>query len=419
MIIKRINRRSFFRYASNGIIAGALGRVFQETQAFGIEGSLKLLICTTPNGHFSFDSTRTALSSSLSPSTLSQYALFLKGLDNASTVNEGGEGIGDWHGGESALLSFNTFKSSGPSFYTTIAGLNKAYLGVDVGDRVYARDSSGGQVAVLNDPSSALRSVFGGSALRLNSYDMALVQSGKKSILDSCLEDVSRIRRDLGGDGALFDDYVYALQDMLKKTSSVESGEEGSAGDTGSAGEPYEAPTCNKNAVINSGNSVDERHQGMLDVAYQIMACDAAQVIVLSFLNNNSDPQHQFIHGDGSNDGGQRFKGFCDDAQRRIGTLAERMASGGYNLLDRSAIVYMSEGGEHFINGNFNNQHPQKNIPCALFGKLGGVIGKKGILQVDGMTNRNLWRSFADGMASGEASLDAIGGSGVTPLPLV
>lgn len=417
MLIKKINRRSFFRYASNGIIAGALGRVFQETQAFGEEGRLKLLICTTPNGHFDFQSTKAALSSSLSADTLSRYALFLNNMDNASTVNEGGQGIGDWHGGESALLSFNTFKSSGPSFYTTIPGLKKAYLGVDVFDRVYARDSSGGQVAVLNDPAAAMGSIFGGSALKLNSYDMALIQSGQKSILDPCLDDINKLKAELGSDGALFDDYVFALKAMMSE-NTPSSGDDASSANIPDYGPAFEAPTCDKTASVSPGSTVEERHQGMLDVAYQIMACDVAQVVVLSFLNNNSDPQHQYIHGNGSNDGGAAFKGFCDETQSRIGALAERLATGGYNLLDRSALVYISEGGAHFLNGSFNNQHPQKNIPGAIFGSLGGVINKTGDLDLGGLTNRNLWRSLADGMALGQASLSEIGGADVTPLSL-
>ena len=417
MLVKKINRRSFLRHCSNGIIAGALGRTLMETQAFGQEGTLKLLLCTTPNGQFSSEATRQAFSAAISPATLAANALFLEGMNNASTVNENGDGVGDWHGGESALFSFNTSKASGPSFYTALSGLNKAYLGVDVGDRVYARDSSGGQVTVQNDPGTALASVFGGSLLRLNSFDARLVQEGKKSILDPCLDDVKRLRRDLGRDGAMFDDYVYALNAMFKKFNPPEAGAGAGGGGVAAPGSQFEAPTCEKNAGINAGPSVAEKHQGMLDVAYQILACDAAQVTVLSFLNNNSDPQHQFIHSNGSNDGGQRFKQFCDEAQGRIGGLVDRLANGGYNLLDRSAVVYMSEGGAHFINNRFDNQHPQHNIPCAVFGKLGGVVTQTGAVNVQG-TNRNLWKAIADGMAGGNANLSDIGGGDVTPLSL-
>ncbi|SMF11439.1 DUF1552 domain-containing protein [Pseudobacteriovorax antillogorgiicola] len=415
MNAKRITRRTLLKYASHTMILGALGRTFQETQAFGAEGKLKLLICTTPNGHFSSAATQAALSSALSPAILSADALFIEGLNNATTVNEGGQGVGDWHGGESALLSFNTGKSAGASFFSSIPGLSKANLGIGVGDRGYARDSSGGQVQIIENPQTAMATAFGQSLRKVNSYDLALIQSGQKHLLDPCMEDIKTLRKQLGADGAMFDDYLYALQESYRKIASANQGSGGGSGDPGSR---FEAPGCNKNANIVAGNEVADQHQAMLDVAYQIMACDISQVTVLSFLNNNSDPQHNFIHSEGSNDGGMRFKQFCDEAQTRISGLVNKLGDGSYNILDRSAVVYMSEGGEHLLGGSFSSGHPQLNIPCAIFGKLGGAITQKGTMNAGGSTNRNLWRALADVMAGGNADLSDIGGDGVTPLSL-
>ena len=417
MKTQRVSRRNFLRFVSHGLVAGALSRTFLATKAFGAEGRLKLLLLTTPNGHFSSEATREAFTQVLSPS-VAQQASFLEGLDFAATINESGQGVGDWHGGESALLSFNEQKFSGPSFYTSIPNLQKTYLDIGVGDRVYARDSSGGQVNSLNDPALALQATFGGNALGLNSYQSAAIRSGKMHVLDPCLDDIRRLRRELGSDGAIFDDYLYALQQVYRKYQPRPTAGEVSPLNPVEGGSPFEAPGCTKSVNLGSLESLEARHEAMLDIAYQLMVCDASQVVVLSFLNNNSDPQHQYIHGDGSNDGGAKFRDFVSSAQSRIAGLAEKLGSGPYNVLDRSALIYMSEGGAHFINGRFDNGHPQKNIPCAIFGQLGGAIAQKGIVNATGQTNRNLWRYLADVMAGGQADLGQIGGDGVTPMGL-
>ena len=201
-MIKKLTRRHFFRYSSNGLVSAALYRTFLKDQAFGIASKPKLVICTSPNGHYSFDSTKNALSKNLSGSA-SKNALYIQGLSNACAAQ-------DWHGAEGALLSFST-TNVGPSFYTAIPGLTKAYLDIGVGNAQYARDSSGGQVSAFTTASSAMSSLFSGTRLALTNQEIFLLQSGDKSILDPCLEDIATLKSMLGSDGAIFDDYLYSL----------------------------------------------------------------------------------------------------------------------------------------------------------------------------------------------------------------
>ncbi len=416
----KLSRRHFFGYASHSMLAAALWRTFLTTTAFGAVGRKKILILTTPNGHHNPMDTSTALLSSLDPAARAQ-ALILNGLNNA--VTQSGQ---DWHGGESALLSFAMNKERGPSFFTSLGLPNTdvRYLAVDVADRHYAIDSGRQPIKPFEDPALAMQSIFGMSLRDSSRMNMALVQDGRKHVLDSCLEDIKKLRSMLGEDRHIFDDYLNQLQEQYK-TLVVTPDSPGGTGTapgagTGAPAGRFEAPGCNKKAVIAAGTTPETKHQAMLDVAYQLMACDAAQVIVMSYLNNNTDPQHNFIHAQGSNDGGAAFKRFTNDAQTRISKLVSRLAEGGANnLLDNSAVVYISEGGAHAASptGPFNSGHPVANIPCAVFGRLGGAITKTGTFDATGKTNRNLWRQLADGLAAnGKADLTAIGGSGIEPI---
>lgn len=413
----KLNRRHFFTYASHSMLAAALWRTFLSTTAFGAVGRKKILILTTPNGHHNAIDTSTALLGSLDAAAKAQ-ALILNGLNNA--VTQSGQ---DWHGGESALLSFATNKERGPSFFTSLGLPNTdvRYLAVDPADRHYAIDSGRQPIKPFEDPALAMQSIFGMSFRGASQMNMALIQDGKKHVLDACLEDIKKLRSLLGEDRHIFDDYLNQLQEQYK-TLVVTPAPTGNGAGTGAGTPPgrFEAPTCNKKAVITAGTTAETRHQAMLDVAYQLMACDAAQVIVMSFLNNNTDPQHNFIHAQGSNDGGAAFKRFTNDAQTRISKLVNRLAEGGANnLLENSAVVYISEGGAHAQTptGPFNSGHPVSNIPCAVFGRLAGAITKTGTFDATGKTNRNLWRQLADGLAlNGKADLTAIGGSGIDPI---
>ncbi|SMF00574.1 DUF1552 domain-containing protein [Pseudobacteriovorax antillogorgiicola] len=434
----KLSRRHFFNYASHTLVAAALWRTFQSTRAFGAEGRKKILICTNPNGHHNSQDTAAALQMGLGSKAKAQTAI-LQGLDFEVT-----RAHGDWHAGEMSLLSFSKDqKSRVPSFFTSLGLSNNdiKYLGIDVGNRHYAIDSAGNPINAIEDPSLAMRSFFGRSLQSVNSYDLALIESGRKNMLDPCLDDVKRLRSLLGQDKELFDNYLHHLQNHyaeIVKQEEAKNGNNGSDGGGndgggnpsdpgnsnggGGAGEPgsrFEAATCNKNAPLSGGSSVEAKHEDMLEVAYQLMACDMAQVVVVSFLNNNTDPQHNLIHGNGGQDGGASFKAFTSGVQSRVAKLANRLSEGDYNILDRSAVVYMSEGGAHADSpsGGFSTGHPTANIPCAVYGSLGGAISKSGIINVNGQTNRNLWRQLADGMsASGKADLSAIGGDGISPI---
>ncbi|SMF00118.1 DUF1552 domain-containing protein [Pseudobacteriovorax antillogorgiicola] len=415
----KLTRRNFFNYASHTIVAAALWKTFQSTRAFGAQGRRKILICTSPNGHHNFQDTANALQNGLSDKTKAQ-TLVLEGLNFA--VTQGGL---DWHFGETCLLSFSDSKQRAPSFFTAL-GLNNndiKYLGVDVGDRHYAHDSGSNPINAIQDPQLAMRTFFGRSFQSVNSHDLALIQSGKKNVIDPCLDDVKRLRNLLGSDAAIFNNYLDQLQkhynSLAEQSEGGNSGGENAETPASIEDTPFEAPTCNKSPALKGGGSVEAKHEDMLEVAYQLMACDMAQVIVLSFLNTNTDPQHNLIHSNGFSDGGASFKGFTNSVHNRMAKFANRLTEGDYNILDRSAMVYISEGGAHADspNGSFNTGHPTHNIPCAVYGSLGGAITKNGIFKANGQTNKNLWRQLADAMTpDGEADLDSIGGGGITPI---
>ena len=272
-----------------------------------------------------------------------------------------------------------------------------------------------------------MSTVFGGARYQLTSQQLGLLAADKMHVLDPCLEDIRSLRKQLGADGVLFDDYLYSIQEVYKEARAMAQTSENQSNPPGQAGSSQgntnngESSNSGANAICQSNQPIDvgqdqaERHRGMLLVARQILACDMADVVVLSYLHSNSNPQHQYIHGNGSNDGGRRFRTFTNETQTRIAQFADSLTGDGYNLLNDIGIVYISAGGTHFINGRFNSQHPQLNIPCVMFGKMGGAIRASGSLAVGG-TNRNLWRSLADIMAGGQANLQRIGGGGVNPV---
>ncbi|MES2744998.1 MAG: DUF1552 domain-containing protein [Bdellovibrionota bacterium] len=420
----RVNRRSFARYVSHSMMAAALSRLFTETQAFGATGSLKTMICTSPNGHVNWESTRAAIKGAMDPALFSKYVLFLENINNAATYNEmTGNTSGDWHVAEGALLSFRPTKDDGPSFFSPLSNLKKIHLTVNSSSRTYIKDTSGGNVALLSDPATAMRTIFGQSYNALSNTDLKLIENGKKNILDPCLDDIKSLRTRLGSDGAHFDDYLYSLQEMYKRLNPPADEVKDMPMDPSMPMDPGNdmsnpKANCKMDVGIKPGNDSKSKHQAMLDVAFQILACDVAQVVSLAYLDNLTDPEHSLIHSAGSGDGGAAFNAFTTDVQSRIARMANSLAANNSGVLDRTAIVYISEGGAHHYNGKFDNNHPVKNIPCLVIGKLGGAIKKTGSLDMKNTTNRHLWRNIADALAGGKADLAQIGGADVSPLDI-
>lgn len=438
MHTKRITRRHFTRYVSHSILGAALTRTFVETQAFGAQGRLKIMLCTTPNGHLNFEITKAALKSGMSQSVANQHGLFFKGVYNSCLQ-------GDWHWTEGGLFGFGTSKGSKASFYTTIPNLEKTYLAVQKAKPpAYPRDSSGGEVKIITNPAAVLQKNFGLSLAGQNSFALADLRSGKKHVLDSSLDDLKRLRAELGSDGVIFDDHVYALQSIYEKHVPPDlkvgiqpndpGGDGGSSGSTGAGGsssggstggggvspvdpgDAFKSPECQSNPQINPGMNDAQKHQAMLDVAFQLFACDISQVVVVNFCDSEDQPYHQSIHGD-STGTGNAFRAHLDPIQKRIAGVVERLGNAGGGILDRSAVVYISEGSAHTKgSGSFNPNHPKDEIPLAVFGKLGGAIKKTGDFDGSG-DQRRLWKVLANGLAGGNADLSAIGGAdpSITP----
>ncbi|MFK7872170.1 MAG: hypothetical protein AB8C84_03220 [Oligoflexales bacterium] len=405
----KINRRRFTQYLGNSLVASALSRTFTTTQAFGAEGKLKLMICTSPNGHMNSQITKQAFTSVIDPAIIAKHGLFINGMKGANYA-------GDWHGGEAGFLGFRGGKGSAPSFYTTIPQITKTYL--SIGGDNYPRDSVGNAVNTIKNPADALKQNFGLN-LTTSQYNLNLIEQGKKGILDPAISDIKKIKSLLGQDSVLFEDYMESLyklyQEQVPTTSKNNTKNSQSSNSESSSSTAYESKLCEIGTNIANGSTPDANHAAMLEVAFQLFACDLSHVVVVSFLDSTTDPQHQYIHGDGSNDNGAKFQSFTDATQKRVAKVINQMGQD-ENLLAQSAIVYASEGSAHFLGGSFNNGHPNEEIPCVVFGSLGGAISAKGDLSAGSNDQRNLWKSLANGLAGGNADVSSINGDGVTPL---
>lgn len=387
----KITRRSFARYLSNSMISAALARVFYDTQAFGAVGKKKMIICMNPNGHMDFNTSQAAFKGSMDPAVFSKHGLFVHGLKNATNV-------GDWHGGEGAFLSFGTNgKNQTASFFSTL-GVDSIHFNAIKVSGVYGRDSTGGALDVFYSPDGAVKAVFGKSFTSLNNVDAAAIDAGTMSVIDPCLEDVKSIQNKLGSDKAMFQDYLDALVE-LKKRTSMQS--------TAPGGDP--TPTtpefCKVEPQIIGSTVHHEIYKSFLDVAYYIVACNLRQVITIAFGDNQQDPYHNTIHSTSFSDGGKSYNEWVTGCQTRIGQFASKLGSGTTDLLQDSAIVYLSEGGAHMINGKFDHTHPPADIPCAIIGKLGGTFSKAGSASANGGSTANLYRQLIDGISDGKADL--------------
>jgi hypothetical protein len=407
----KIDRRTFARYVTNSMIGAALSRVFSETHAFGATASRKLIICMHPNGHMDFNTSMGALQAGMGAGVAAKHGLFVSGLKNATNV-------GDWHGGEGAFLSFGTNgKNQTASFFSTLPSESIHFNAIKVGS-AYGRDSQGGALDVFSSPSDAVKAVFAKSYTSINNFDSQKIESGKMSVLDPCLDDVKAIQNRLGSDKALFQDYLDALVELQKRTKPVDPEtppDPKNNPDMPPMPPPPNPAMCNAQPMI-SGSSPHEIYASFLEIAYHIVACDLRQVITIAFGDNQQDPFHATIHSNSFSDGGASFKDWTSGCQTRIGKLAAKLAGGSTDYLQDSAIVYLSEGGAHFINNRFEHAHPPGDIPCAIIGKLGGAITKTGMASANGGSTANLYRQLIDGVSDGKANLGPLKATGIMPL---
>ncbi|MBC7530770.1 MAG: DUF1552 domain-containing protein [Oligoflexus sp.] len=398
----KISRRSFNRYLSNSMIAAALSRVFYDTQAFGAVSTKKLIICMNPNGHANFDTTQSNFKNTLNPAVYSKYGQFVSGLKNASADQ-------DWHGGEGAFLSFATRgKSNTPSFFSTL-GLESIHFSAVSGNgsngSAYGRDSTGGALDIFRNPATAVNTIFGKSMTSVNPSDAAAIQAGKMSLIDPCLEDVKSVQNKLGSDKVIFQEYLDSLIELQKRTQAMNSNPDGRASGSTPA-------FCGSTPKVSDPGDNHERYKVFLDIAYQIAACDMMRIITVAFGDNHSEGYHGTIHGGRA----QEYLQWTGACQTRIAQLANQMASGPTDLLQDSAIVYISEGGAHMKDGRFDQGHPTADIPCVIIGKLGGTFSKTGNTSANGGGTPNLYRQIVDGMSNGSADLSTLQAKNITPL---
>ena len=397
----KFDRRQFAKYLTHGFIAGALSRTLVESSLFAATGKTKLLICTSPNGHFSSEATQAAFKGVIDAQKDQNYSLYLTGLRNSCYS-------GDWHGAESGLFGFRDGKGSAPSFFSAFSNLDKTYLTID-GSR-YPRDSAGGEVTNYSKVKDLLEGKFSQAGTGTNSNPSGQAGSNSNNIIDPLFSDVKKVKSLLGaGEGNLFEDYVDSLQELRNKMVSSDNSES-------EAAEPVSADQCGQLSTLSDAADKTNQHSLLLDAAHQLLACNLTDVVVVSYLNSESEPEHQSIHGAGSNDGGMLFKSYTDATQKRIGEVINKMSTAPGGLLEQGAVVYISGGSGHLINGSFNNGHPDGNIPCAVFGRLNGQLTTRGVLDSTGQDQRNLWRSLVDKISGNTADLSKIGGQGILPL---
>lgn len=396
----KFGRRQFAKYISHGFIAGALSRTLIETRLFAASGRPKLLICTSPNGHFSAEATKAAFQSVLDPQRDAAFSLYLSGLRNSCYS-------GDWHGAESGLFGFREGKGSAPSFFSAFTSLEKTYLTIDASR--YSRDSAGGEVTNY----SKVKDLLEGTSFQIgpgNEMSDAQTTSDSSKIIDPLFSDVKKIKSLLGTpEGHIFEDYVDSLEALRNKMIS------GNVQETEKS-ESISVDQCGQLASTADAEDKVRQHSILLDAAHQLLACNLTDIAVVSYLNSESEPEHQSIHGAGSNDGGMKFKAYTDATQKRIGEMINKIGTGQGSVLDQGAVIYISEGSAHFINGSFNNGHPDGDIPCAVFGRLNGLLTTKGMLDAAGQDQRNLWKSLVDKISGGTADLSGLGGQGILPL---
>jgi hypothetical protein len=220
------------------------------------------------------------------------------------------------------------------------------------------------------DPRAVFERLFGDSSNTDPAARMARMRQ-ERSILDSVIEKVTRLERDLGpGDRAKLDEYCDAIRDVERR---IQNAEEQNASNRNGAVTVMQNP-----AGIPSGFN---EHAGLM---YDLMAlayqCDLTRVITFMIGHEYSGRTHPEIGIPDAHHAISHHKGDPENLAKltkvdthHVDLFAQFIAKlkatqdGDGTLLDHSVIVYgsgMSDG----------NAHDPKNLPIVLMGSAGGQI---------------------------------------------
>jgi hypothetical protein len=398
--MKKITRRSFAKYLGQSVIALPFLRTIASERAFGAVPRRKLIIITHPNGHDAgrFEQTRALILNS----NLAQRASFIKGVRLQSN--------GITHGAEQAILRANTQESL-DAFLEKQHGIQALRLGLGLNPSnpsgVICHNEQGGAGRILLDPEEAFLNVFGQGLNMLPNYQQQEILAGKKSLFDACVGDARRLKQELGGMGPLFDDYLYSLNEVFKDVQKAKQGQQGDGLNPGSAEAAAQCTRTNPATGLN-GN-VEANFNAYLDatlgVAFQAVACDAVQTVVLQLAHSESGMAYNFpggpvqdgtgfhggvIHGQGKS---PTYQAVIEWYFGKVAGFAQKLTEGGDDILAQSALVHTSNGGDA-------QAHSLDDIPLTVYGELGGTLNSGQTLTAPaGTTHHALLNSLVQGMA--------------------
>jgi hypothetical protein len=404
---QKFDRRSLFRFMNHSIVALPLLRLLQAERVDGAVLRKKLCVITHPEGHDAakFAETRSAILGT----PLEKRALFLNNVRLQSN--------GITHGSEQSILRANT-QASLDSLLERNHGMRALRLGLAINasnpSSLVCHNEQGGAGRILLDPAAAFKEVFGQTLQLMNNLQLADLQSGRKGILDHCLDDVRALKARLGGSmAATYDDYIYSVHELFKQIKALPGTETGGGGSGG--GSPVASAQCTRmdpSAGLSGAveANFDAYVEAMLGVAFQALACDAVQTVVLQFAHSESGMAYNFpkgpvtdgtgfhgavIHGQGKS---PTYQSVIQWYFSKVASFANRFMQGPDDMLASSAILHTSNGGDC-------QAHSLDNTPMAIYGELGGTF-KTGqtVTAPAGSTHFQVIRQLLDGLVGPEVA---------------
>lgn len=403
----KFDRRRLFRFMNYSIVALPLLRLLQAERVDGAELRKKLCVITHPEGHDAakFAETR----ASIIGTPLEKRALFIQNLRLQSN--------GITHGSEQSILRANT-QASLDSLLERNHGMRALRLGLCINasnpSSLVCHNEQGAAGRILVDPAAAFKEVFGQTFQLMNGYQLADLTSGRKGILDHCLEDVRALKAQLGGSMATtYDDYIYSVNELYKQIKGLPGAPAAGGGAAGTS--PVASAQCTRVDPSQGLSGAVEANfdayvEAMLGVAFQAMACDAVQTVVLQFAHSESGMAYNFpkgpvtdstgfhgavIHGQGKS---PTYQAVIQWYFSKVASFANRFIQGPDDMLANSAIIHTSNGGDC-------QAHSLDNTPMTIYGELGGVFKTGQTLSAPGGSNHfQLLRHLLDGLVGPEVA---------------
>jgi len=232
--------------------------------------------------------------------------------------------------------------------------------------------AAGEPVTVTNDPDRAFASLFGGQSL--SAAELEALRARRGSVLDAVMESFDALRYQLSSDD------VVRLEAHADKVRELEQRV------TSDAAAACAPPELSFDADYDYGFDDDITTPAQIDLLVEALACDQTRVATLSFLSGHDptfpwldvkgqpvvptsryDNWHAMVH-DGRDEPGLvvGFTWYAQMVEALVSALADKIDVDGDNLLDTTAVMWISE----FGNGAGHNQ---RKIPIVLLGNLGTV----------------------------------------------